>query len=103
MKKINESFECINCKKIIGPAQWTCRNHCPFCFVSLHLDETIPWDRKSNCKWKMFPIEYIIANWWIKITFKCEKCGHIHKNKTAHDDDLIKLDEIVKKYKDKLI
>jgi uncharacterized Zn finger protein len=48
----------------------------------------------------MFPIEYIIANGGIKITFKCEKCGHIHKNKTADDDDIVKLDEIVKKYKD---
>ena len=102
MKKINESFECINCWKLIEPARWTCRNHCPYCFVSLHLDDKIPWDRKSNCKWKMFPIEYIISNWTIKITFKCEKCGHIHKNKVSEDDDLIILDKLVKKYKELL-
>jgi len=102
MKKINEEFECINCKKTIKPAKWTCRNHCPYCFVSLHLDDKIPWDRASKCWWKMFPIEYIIANGTIKITFKCEKCGHIHKNKVSEDDDIIKLDELVKKYKDLL-
>ena len=100
MKKINESFECINCWKLISPAKWTCRNHCPYCFVSLHLDDKIPWDRKSDCWWKMYPIEYEIKNWWIKITFKCEKCGHIHKNKASDDDDLVKLDELVKKYKE---
>jgi uncharacterized Zn finger protein len=50
----------------------------------------------------MFPIEYIISNGTIKITFKCEKCGHIHKNKVSEDDDIVKLDELVKRYKDLL-
>ncbi|MBQ2600698.1 RNHCP domain-containing protein [bacterium] len=38
MKKINESFTCINCKKEIPLAAKTCRNHCPYCFTSLHVD-----------------------------------------------------------------
>jgi len=99
MKKINEEFVCINCGKRVPKAKKTCRNHCPYCFVSLHLDEKIPWDRASNCGGMMYPIEYEWSNGVVKITFKCSKCGHIHKNKAADDDDLVKLDELVKKYR----
>ncbi|MEI7918757.1 MAG: RNHCP domain-containing protein [bacterium] len=42
MKKINESFTCIHCGKQISQAAKTCRNHCPFCFVSRHVDGDIP-------------------------------------------------------------
>ena len=101
MKKINESFECFHCKRNISPARWTCRNHCPYCFASLHLDDIIPWDRKSSCGWEMYPIEYVIANGWIKITFQCSKCGHIHRNKTVDDDNIWELDSFIKQYKEK--
>lgn len=49
MKKINEDFECVACGKIINKADKTCRNHCPYCFVSLHVDGEIPGDRASSC------------------------------------------------------
>lgn len=101
MKKINESFVCINCWKKISAAKKTCRNHCSYCFVSLHLDEDIPWDRKSICWWKMYPIEYFISNQEIKITFKCYKCWKIHKNKATEDDDIANLDSMIIKYKSK--
>lgn len=42
MKKINETFACLGCKKIVPLAQKTCRNHCPFCFTSQHVDGAIP-------------------------------------------------------------
>ncbi len=99
MKKINKWFVCINCKKHINPAKSTCRNHCPYCFISLHLDDKIPWDRKSTCKWIMYPIFYEISNWTIKITFKCSKCWHIHKNKISNDDNIWELDYFISKYK----
>ena len=102
MKKINEDFVCVNCWKFVSKAKKTCRNHCPYCFVSIHLDDKLPGDRASNCWGLMYPIEYELSNWIIKITFKCSKCGHIHKNKAAEDDDLVKLDELVKKYKNLL-
>ena len=38
MKKINESFICLNCGKKVEVATRTCRNHCPYCFASLHVD-----------------------------------------------------------------
>ena len=98
MKKINESFVCVNCWKQIPPADKTCRNHCPYCFVSIHLDKDIPGDRLSDCKGLMYPIEYEIKNQQIKITFKCSKCGHIHKNKAAADDYIAELDNLIRKY-----
>ncbi len=99
MKKINESFACINCWKQIPPAKKTCRNHCPYCFTSVHLDDKVPWDRDSNCNWKMVPIEYFISNQEIKITFECKKCWKIHYNKASLDDDLANLDNMIIKYK----
>lgn len=101
MKKINEWFECLNCWKIITPAKKTCRNHCPFCFVSVHLDLDLPWDRNSFCGWIMYPIEYFLWNWKIKIVFKCQKCWKKHINKSNEDDLIQDLDSYIKEYLNK--
>ncbi len=98
MKKINESFICINCGKEIPLASKTCRNHCPYCFVSLHVDWDIPWDRAATCKWIMYPTEYQIKNSDYKILFVCSKCGKQHRNKRADDDEIINLPELIKSY-----
>lgn len=100
MKKINESFDCINCGQRVVPALKTCRNHCPFCFVSLHVDGDIPWDRSTICHAKMYPREYFISNGDMKILFECEKCHKQHWNKRAVDDEVEKLNELIKKYRD---
>lgn len=100
MKKINESFSCIACGKEISQAAKTCRNHCPHCFVSLHVDGEIPGDRATNCKWMMYPTAYEIKNGQLKICFECKKCGKIHRNKRADDDEVIQLDEYIKKYRE---
>ena len=47
MKKINETFVCLECGKSVPTAEKTCRNHCPFCFASQHVDGDIPGDRKG--------------------------------------------------------
>ncbi|PID34858.1 MAG: hypothetical protein CR971_01070 [candidate division SR1 bacterium] len=91
MKKINESFVCIGCGKEIPPAKKTCRNHCPYCFTSLHVDGEIPGDRSAECKGKMFPVEYFLKNGERKILFKCSVCGKEHWNKKAEDDDMTML------------
>lgn len=96
MKKINETFECINCWKQIELASRTCRNHCPYCFTSLHVDGEIPGDRSSSCHGKMFPINYEIRNWTMKILFECTKCGKQHRNKRADDDEIENLLKIIK-------
>ncbi len=97
MKKINETFICINCKKQIQLASKTCRNHCPHCFVSLHVDWEIPGDRRSNCYGKMYPKDYFISNWTMKILFECEICHKQHWNKVAVDDDIEKLNNFIRK------
>ena len=98
MKKINESFICINCWREIPLASKTCRNHCPHCFVSLHVDGDVPWDRSSTCKWVMYPVEYQLKNSDYKILFVCSKCGKKHRNKRADDDEITKLPELIKLY-----
>ena len=99
MKKINESFPCVNCGNIIPEAKKTCRNHCPYCFVSLHVDGDVPGDRASNCPGKMYPIAYEIKNGGMKILFECATCHKNHRNKRADDDEVIDLDMYIKKYK----
>ncbi len=98
MKKINESFQCINCGKVVPIAVKTCRNHCPYCFVSLHVDWDIPWDRSSKCKWIMYPIDYKIKNSDYKILFACSKCGKRHRNKRSEDDEITELPDLIKTY-----
>lgn len=86
MKKINDTFICVWCGKEVPPAKKTCRNHCPWCFLSLHVDDKIPGDRASTCEWLMIPKEYLIANGVTKIHFQCVVCGAQHWNKLADDD-----------------
>ncbi len=96
MKKINEAFQCVHCKQYVSAADKTCRNHCPYCFTSLHVDGPIPWDRSSECWGKMFPVEYFLKHWERKILFKCSVCGKEHRNKLADDDEIMNLLEKLK-------
>jgi len=100
MKKINESFTCINCGKQITQAAKTCRNHCPYCFASLHVDDLIPGDRNTDCGGRMYPIAYEIRNGQFKICFQCKTCGKFHRNKRADDDEVEQLDKYIKDYKE---
>jgi len=98
MKKINESFICANCWSKIPLASKTCRNHCPHCFASMHVDGDVPGDRASTCKWIMYPVEYKLKNSDYKILFVCSKCGKRHRNKRAGDDEIPRLPERIKLY-----
>ena len=87
MITINESFVCIWCSKTVPLATKTCRNHCPYCFVSLHVDGDIPWDRNTTCHGIMRPIELDFKmSGGSKILFQCTICDKRHRNKTAEDD-----------------
>lgn len=89
MITINESFICVGCGKNIPPATKTCRNHCPYCFISLHVDWDIPWDRDTTCHGVMKPIELDFKmSGWSRILFQCIVCGKKHRNKLADDDEL---------------
>jgi hypothetical protein len=84
---INESFICEQCGVQVEPlAQGSCRNHCPACFYSKHLDIN-PGDRAANCGGLLEPVGiedhkkkgYMIIH-------RCQTCGHTGKNKLALDD-----------------
>lgn len=92
MKYINEWFTCGVCQAQIWPCDRGCRNHCPKCFSCLHVDDIIPWDRKSLCTGLMLPDYYVYHTHDIDIHFVCIKCWHTHFNKQAPDDDITHID-----------
>lgn len=98
---------CLWCNRQVPPAQKTSRNHCPYCFLSLHVDEDEPGDRASVCHAPMIPIEYSIANGKTRVHFMCTACRADHRNKTALDDDMWRIDESItkrkRKYKDMFV
>ena len=95
----NEPFVCIWCSYSVPSAQKTSRNHCPQCFLCLHVDEVMPGDRWSSCWKRMIPQEYIIANGKIRIKFACIWCAKIHRNKCTNDDEVAVLDEQIAYWK----
>lgn len=89
MKKFNmidEGFICENCEKEVDRLNYTARDHCPYCLHSKHVDIN-PGDRANSCKGSLKPIGIEKFKNTYKIVYKCEKCGDIHKNITASDDD----------------
>ena len=85
---INEDFTCKNCGNKVDPLKGSCRNHCPKCLYSLHVDEKVPGDRESECGALMEPsgLEHKGKKGW-QIIHKCEKCGKEQLNIVAEDDD----------------
>ncbi|OEF98692.1 RNHCP domain-containing protein [Desulfuribacillus alkaliarsenatis] len=102
-KHINEAFTCENCDAEVPPIiGGGCRNHCPFCLVSKHVDN-IPGDRQCMCNGLLMPIdiEYTSAKGYM-IIHKCDRCGMVKRNKTVMDskgvnDSLDKVLEIMSK------
>lgn len=90
---IDEGFVCENCGRKISPLGYSCRNHCPYCLYSKHVDVN-PGDRLEKCHGLLEPIgiETDSKKGFI-IIFKCQKCGKIRRNKSAEDDNM---DEIIK-------
>lgn len=112
-------FTCSHCHKEItdSPVGTKQRNHCPYCLWSLHLDEELPGDRKSDCHGLMQPIGLTTKNTSDKklalhatgvypavsgaigshlpqneigelmIVHQCIKCSKFSKNRIAGDDD----------------
>ena len=93
---IDEEFTCINCGKKVNKLGYTARDHCNYCLYSLHVDIN-PGDRKNNCLGLLTPIDIEKFKNTYKIIYKCDKCGQIHKNIMAEDDDMDKIIEISKK------
>ena len=95
MKKFNmidEGFTCENCHEYINPLNYTARDHCNHCLYSKHVDIN-PGDRANTCHGLLVPIDIEKFKNTYKIIYKCQKCGMIHKNIMAVDDNM---DEIIK-------
>ena len=74
--------------KKVNKLGYSCRNHCPSCLHSKHVDKN-PGDREETCHGILEPIgiETNSKKGYV-IIFKCKKCGMIRKNKVAEDDDI---------------
>jgi len=87
--KKNESFVCDNCGFNVPPSfEGSCRNHCPKCLYSKHLDIN-PGDREANCGGLMIPVDIEKKDGIYKILHKCIKCSFERKNRVSSDDDII--------------
>ena len=96
-KVIDEEFVCENCGKKVPKLGYSCRNHCPFCLYSKHVDIE-PGDRAQTCHGLLEPIGIEKNKKGYIIIFKCKKCGEIRKNKIAEDDDMDKIIELSAKH-----
>ena len=86
--EIDEEFICDNCGKKVPKLGYSCRNHCPYCLYSKHVDIN-PGDRKETCHGLLKPIGLEMNNRkGYVIIHKCTKCGAVRKNKFAEDDNM---------------
>ena len=80
-KVIDEEFICENCGKKVPVLGYSCRDHCPYCLFSKHVDKN-PGDRSQDCKGLLEPISLEMnSKKGYVIIYKCKKCGEIRKNK----------------------
>ena len=86
--EIDEPFKCEVCGANVLPLGYTCRDHCPECLCSKHVDKE-PGDRAENCKGILRPIglENNSKKGFV-IIYKCKKCGKTRKNIVAKDDNM---------------
>ena len=85
----NTPFRCAVCGAAVAPlAQGSCRNHCPHCLHSLHVD-ILPGDRASDCGGVLEPVavEHSGKTGWV-IVHRCQRCGEVRRNRAALDDPL---------------
>ena len=85
--KKNEGFTCENCGHAVAPRKSSCRNHCPVCLHSKHVDID-PGDRANPCRGLMSPIGYEMGKKGMRIRFRCLRCGEESLNISAlYDED----------------
>ena len=83
---IDENFVCDYCGCEVDKLNYTARDHCPNCLCSKHVD-IMPGDRANKCMGLMKPIGIEKFKNSYKIIYKCSKCGEMHKNIMANDDN----------------
>ena len=88
-----DAFTCRACGRLVVPegAGSGHRNHCPYCLNSVHPDDR-PGDRGSDCHGRMEPISvWVRRNGEWAIIHRCVICGKMSSNRTAADDNPMKL------------
>ena len=91
----DESFICDNCGFKVNKLVYTARDHCPQCLYSKHVD-IMPGDRMNKCEGLLKPIGIEKFKNTYKIVYKCLKCGELHKNIMAQDDNMDLIIELSK-------
>lgn len=82
----NEGFRCEHCGAVVPAAEKTCRNHCPYCLHSKHVDIN-PGDRANPCQGLLSPIGYEShSKKGLMILFECGRCGFRGRNIALRED-----------------
>ncbi len=91
--KCTDSFTCKVCGRLVVPenAGSGHRNHCPNCLFSIHVDNKAG-DREADCGGIMEPIGVWVrkSGEWA-LLHRCKRCGKLSSNRTAADDNPMKL------------
>ena len=82
----NDPFTCEACGAVVPPRQRGCRNHCPVCLVSKHVD-VFPGDRANACKGLMDAVDYELdGKKGLVLIFRCRRCQELLRTMAAHED-----------------
>lgn len=82
----NAGFVCLYCGQAVRPLVSGCRNHCPHCLHSVHLD-VFPGDRRAQCGGLMVPTQigqHSKKGWTVE--HRCARCGARSTNKLSLTD-----------------
>jgi len=83
----NTGFRCVACGADVVPlTNGSYRNHCPFCLVSLHVDDE-PGDRASHCTGSMDAVAIVRTKKGWQLIHRCRRCGKQRTNRSAVDTD----------------
>lgn len=88
-----EDFVCEKCGRQVHGNGYT--DHCPSCLWSKHVDVN-PGDRLATCQGSMKPIGVEPKGNGYRIKYRCTKCGYIHFNKSAEDDNIEAILEVAR-------
>lgn len=82
---MNPPFCCEQCGQEVPPLPSSCRNHCPFCLTSKHVDIN-PGDRANPCQGLMDAVDYELnGKKGLILVFRCRRCGGLGRNMAAHE------------------
>lgn len=86
-EKNDNTFTCRVCGRLVPTLKYSSRDHCTKCLCSIHIDIN-PGDRANTCLGTLVPTDIEVSNkkGYI-IIYKCQKCGMLHNNKSAEDDN----------------